>query len=89
MKRSIGIGLAAILAVAALVPAALSQGKAPKLDAKQIQKGMADVPAPEVPSPRIRTCSSPGRVPSGCAATRCGRSRARCPASGMVVATIA
>ena len=46
MKRSIGIGLAAILAVAAIVPAAVSQGRAPaKLDPKQIAKGMAEVPA--------------------------------------------
>jgi hypothetical protein len=48
MRRSIGIGLAAILAFAAIAPAAVSQGRAPaaaKLDPKAIAKGMADVPA--------------------------------------------
>jgi predicted nucleic acid-binding Zn ribbon protein len=45
MKRSIGIGLAALLAIAAFAPAAISQGKAVKLDAKMVAKGMAEAPA--------------------------------------------
>lgn len=47
MKRSIGIGLAALLAIAALAPAAMSQ-RAPaaaKLDPKAIEAGKAAAPA--------------------------------------------
>jgi hypothetical protein len=47
MKRSFAIGLAAILAVAAIAPAAVSQNRpaAVKLDPKNVTKGMAEAPA--------------------------------------------